>query len=67
MRSEFLKFQIRKFSIPCSVSKTRERIGERIILKNKIKVFEQNLEDKEHSQEYWDCKRKPNDIFDRNG
>ena len=41
-RWEFLKFEIRKFSIHYSISKTRERKGERIIAENKIKVLEQD-------------------------
>ena len=44
MRREFLKFEIRKFSIHYSRYKTRERKGERIILENEIKDFEKVLE-----------------------
>lgn len=38
-----LKFEIRKFSIDYSVSKTRDSKGECIILENKFKVFEQDF------------------------
>ena len=61
----FLKFEIRKFSIDYSISKTRNSKGEYIILENKFKVFEQDLEKNKHNQKYFDCKRKLNNIFDR--
>ena len=35
-----------------SISKTREKKGERNILENKIKAFEQDLEENEQSEEY---------------
>ena len=60
----FLKFEIRKFSIDYSISKTRNSKGEYIISENKFKVFEQDLEKNKHNQKYFDCKRKLN-IFDR--
>ena len=66
MRWEFLKFEIRKLSIYYSICKTRERKGKRIVFENKIKLFEQDLEENGHNQEYLDCKQKLNDIFDRN-
>lgn len=47
-----MKCEIRNFSIHCSIPKTRERKDERIILKQTIKVPEQDLEEKEHNQEY---------------
>ena len=60
----FLNFEIRKFSI--HNFPTRERKCEKVILENKIKVFGQDSEENEQNQEYVDCKRKLNDIFDRN-
>lgn len=56
MRWELLKFEIIKSSIHYSVSKTRERKGKKAVLVNKIKLFEQYLEENGHSQEYSDCK-----------
>ena len=56
MRWELLKFEIIKSSIQYSVSKTRERKGKKAVLVNKIKLFEQYLEEHGHSQEYSDCK-----------
>ena len=38
MRWEFLEFEIRKFSNHCSISKTREGKGKRIILGNKLSM-----------------------------
>ena len=57
MRWKFLKFEVRKFSTHCSVSKTEERKGEGI----NIKGFEQDLEENQHNQEHLRCKRKRND------
>lgn len=65
VRWDISKFEIGKFSIHYSISKTRERKGERIILETKIKAFEQDLEKVERNQEYLDCKRKLDDIFDQ--
>ena len=59
-----MKFEIRNFPIRYAISKTRERKDERVVLEQKIKVFEQDLEKKEHNQEYLDCKRKLDDNFD---
>ena len=56
MRWELLKFEIIKSSIHYSVSKTRDRKGKKAVLVNKIKLFEQYLEENGHSQEYSDCK-----------
>ena len=67
MVRKILKFEIKKFSIYYSVSKTREKKGERIILENEIKAFKEDLEENKCKQEYLDCKRKLNDIFDQNG
>ena len=50
MRREFLKFEVRKLSTHYSISKTGERKGKGIILENKIKVFEQDLEEKQHKK-----------------
>ena len=49
MRWQFLKFEVRKLSTHCSISKTGERKGKGIILENKIKVFEQDLEENQHN------------------
>ena len=76
VRWDISKFEIGKFFIHYSISKTRERKGERIILETKIKAFEQDLEKVERNQEYLDCKiernqeyldckRKLDDIFDQ--
>lgn len=46
-----MKCEIRNFSIHCSIPKTSETKDERIILKQTIKVPEQDLEEKEHNQE----------------
>ena len=59
-----MKFEIRNFLIRYAIFKTRERKDERVVLEQKIKVFEQDLEKKEHNQEYLDCKRKLDDNFD---
>ena len=56
VRQDISKFEIGKISIHYSISKTRERKGERIILETKIKAFEQDLEKVERKQEYLDCK-----------
>ena len=59
-----MKFEIRNFTIHYSVSKTREIKHDRIILEQRIKAFEQDLEAKEHNKEYLDCNQKLNDNFD---
>ena len=67
MRQKNLKFELRNFTIHYSISKVRERKGKKINLENKIiKVFEKDLEENEHNQEYLNCKRKLNVIFDQN-
>lgn len=67
MRQKNLKFELRNFTIHYSISKVRERKGKKINLENKIiKVFEKDLEKNEHNQEYLNCKRKLNVIFDQN-
>ena len=50
MRWEFLNFEVRKLSTHCSISKTGERKGKGIILENKIKVSEQDLEENQHNK-----------------
>ena len=67
MRQKNLKFELRNFTIHYSISTDRERKGKKINLENKIiKVFEKDLEENEHNQEYLNCKRKLNVIFDQN-
>ena len=46
------KFEIRKFIIQYSISKTRERKNKRIVLENNIKDFKEGLEKKTNTTKY---------------
>ena len=46
------KFEIRKFIIHYSISKTRERKNKRIVLENNIKNFKEGLEKKTNTTKY---------------
>ena len=64
-RWEYLKYEIRKFSIYFSVSEAKKRNKEMKTLQNKIKTFEVNLTNIESNEDYLKCKRDLNHIYDQ--
>ena len=65
MRWEYLKYEIRKFSIHFSVSEAKKINNEMKTLENKIKTVEENLTNNENNEEYLKCKRDLNYIYDQ--
>ena len=64
-RWEYLKYEIRKFSIYFSVSEAKKRNKEIKTLQNKIKTFEENLTNMECNEDYLKCKCDSNHIYDQ--
>ena len=65
IRWEYLKYEIRKFSIHFSVSEAKKINNEMKTLENKMKTFEENLTNNESNEEYLKCKRDLNYIYDQ--
>ena len=65
IRWEYLKYEIRKFSIHFSVSEAKKINNEMKTLENKIKTVEENLTNNENNEEYLKCKRDLNYIYDQ--
>ena len=61
---EFLKYEIRKFSIEFSKNKAKLRREKLSRLEVKLKELEQNLGNDEAKEQYNACRRKINEIYD---
>ena len=65
IRSEYLEYEIRKFSVHFSISEAKKRSKEMKTLENKIKTFEENLTNNESIEDYLECERDLNYIYDQ--
>ena len=61
---EFLKYEIRKFTIVYSKNKAKRKREKVSFLENKLKDLEQNLNNKETNLQYNSFKGKVNDIYE---
>ena len=62
---EYLKYEIRKFTINFSKNKAKNKIKEKAFLENKINKLEQVLDDNNNNKiDYEICKGKLNEIYD---
>ena len=61
---EFLKYEIRKFTINFSKLKARKKRENKVALENKLKYLENNLENNINKDEYRNCKDELNKIYD---
>ena len=61
IRWEYLKYL---YSIHFSVSETKIRNREMNTIENKLKTFEENLNNNESNQDYLKCKRDLNYMYD---
>ena len=64
---EFLKYEMRKFTISYSKVKAKNSREKRAHLENKLKVLEQNLTSEQFKREYDVCKQELNTIYDEIG